>query len=182
MYWHALSIKAMFISLQECAWHALQLGKSHRRELEDVRCNKWPGCYPNAPKTLWENTHTLQKMSRILKNIFHEEELSSQFVGHDSQRVLLFTVDNILWLSPVLPAAPASSYCLQLKPLGLESNRVFSLTLGCFNITLTILFALKGPGSKWQSFQCYELLHFKLLQIALQNIWQCFKNKHTLLV
>lgn len=135
------------------------------------------------PLRLCEKTpHTPQKMFRILKNIFHEEELPSQFIGHDSQRVLLFTVDNILLLSPVLPAAPASSYCLQLKPYGLESNRVFSLALGYFNISLTILFALKGPGSKWQSFQYYELLHFKLLQIALQNIWQCFKNTHTLLV
>lgn len=50
---------------------------------------------------------------------------------------------------------------------------MFSLALWNFNITLTILFALKGPSGKWQSFQCYELLHFKLLQITLQNIWQC---------
>lgn len=129
------------------------------------------GYYPRTPKTWWGDTvHFPEGVQGGFREWFFIKRNCLPSSLCRVQCALLFTIDNVFTLIPLLPIVSATCYCLLLKPYGWRVFRMFPSVLWGFNITLTLLLTLKDPGAngKASSAKNYGILNH--LQITLQTI------------
>lgn len=117
-----------------------------------------------------ETLYTFQKVSRGLENGFSLRGTVCPVLCAWFTACPAFAIDNVFTLIPVRPKVSATWYCLLLKPYGWRAFRMFSLAFWCFNISLTLLLALKDPMANGKASRAKNYWILNHFQITLWSI------------